>query len=114
MGLQRAELGGRVGESQLGAERHEDAQGGSNGTGKESLAPHSLSEKNKPSELASELVRDGEWRQEGKVTPWFLPFCKFFTWKCGNPGKTKLGVLSGVRTGDGVTTRTAAECQLGA
>ena len=34
--------------------------------------------------------------------------------KCGNPGKTKLGVLSGVRTGDGVTTRTAAECQLGA
>lgn len=27
-----------------------------------------------------ELVRDGEGREEGKVMPWFLPFCQFFTW----------------------------------
>lgn len=27
-----------------------------------------------------ELVRDEEGREEGKVMPWFLPFCQFFTW----------------------------------
>lgn len=27
-----------------------------------------------------ELVRDGEGREEGKVMPWLLPFCQFFTW----------------------------------
>lgn len=37
--------------------------------------PHTAFLKNKPSELASELVRDGEWRQEGEgeaLVPTFL------------------------------------------
>ena len=39
-----------------------------------------LKKKKKNPQNLPELVRDGERREEGKVMPWLLPFCQFFTW----------------------------------
>ena len=57
-------MGGRVGESQPGAEQHEPAEDGGDGTGEERPASYSLSgkkKKKKPSELARASQR---WRRE--------------------------------------------------